>query len=264
MEKIAIIYTTFLRDELMKKTIQSICDNWNDNYVLLIGNQNKETTEIESWLWKQYYSLPDYYDTPKGKIKVLNHYKLPYDCGLSYARNYLVDKANEMGIKYCILSADSIEFTDKYDFTSCIKVLEGRRDLSIIGLGLKDRQAWEKKLTLKSDGFHISNAKDMIIREHIDFKVCDVVKNFFIAKTIALYNIKWDDELKLCEHEDFFWRLKQAHHSVYFTDSIEAQYHPDKPQTYAVMRNRLYSTFSKILKKKYNITSFGGWIKYDD
>lgn len=38
----------------------------------------------------------------------------------------------------------------------------------------------------------------------------DFVLNFFLARTEMLRSVRWDSELKICEHEEFFWRLKKA------------------------------------------------------
>lgn len=46
-----------------------------------------------------------------------------------------------------------------------------------------------------------------------DFPACravDVVANFFIAKTEKIRALRWDGDLKLGEHQDFFLRAKQA------------------------------------------------------
>lgn len=254
MEKLAIIYTTFLRDKLMYKTVQSIIDNWQDNYVLLIGDQNKLVNRP-----CMYYHDLMYHGS-------LICYNLPYDCGLSYARNYLINKAHEMGIKYVLITADSIQFTDKYNFQPIIDLLESDPKHAIVGLNLKNRQPWvyDMEIHPKHNKFVVIKPRQEVIsHNNIKYTPCDTVANYFIAKTDILKEIGWDNELKLAEHEDFFMRLKQAGYKTFYTDEIDAEYINDKPDEYKQKRNRLYSEFKYILKKKYNLDPEGSWLCYN-
>ena len=94
--KIAVIYTTFLRSQLVKETLPTIVNNTNSNCVILVGDQGKTSDNV----------LTICSNINSSKVK---YYKLPFDCGLSYARNFLVQKAYDMNINYCIITADSIE-----------------------------------------------------------------------------------------------------------------------------------------------------------
>jgi GT2 family glycosyltransferase len=216
-----------------------------DNTVLLIADQH--TTE----------SKLHYYH--RGSVE---YNGVPFDCGLSASRNFLVDRAYSLGAKFCLLSADSIAFTSKYDLQPFIDVLEANPDVGLIGFNLTNRQAWEMNMELKADGFYMTKATEKVTLNNIEFTKCDAVKNFFLARTEVLKEIRWDNELKLCEHEDFFYRLKLANYKVLFTNKIEAQYINDKPATYSTMRGRLYTEFAYKLRKKYNLKNTGSWLKY--
>lgn len=261
-EKIAIIYTTFLRDELMEKTIKSIMDNWQDNYVLLVGDQNKNTEFNNVTV-----ELKD--SGIMGDIKICR-FNLPYDCGLSYARNYLVDKAHDMGIKYCLISADSIAFNDKYDFEPIIDFIKCNCGNVVVGLKLANRQPFEYDLTIDRElgKFILDKPSRGIITSTlgntiIHYQRCDIVKNFFIAPTKYLIKYPWNNELKLCEHETFFYQLKNGV-EVYYTDKISANYIDEKSDEYKQMRNRLYTEFvAKMRKINEMADNRGGWIQYN-
>ena len=47
MNKIGIIITTFLRNELLEKSVKSVLNNWQNNWELIIVDQNK-TSQIAS------------------------------------------------------------------------------------------------------------------------------------------------------------------------------------------------------------------------
>lgn len=229
---IAIIYTTFLRDDLANKTTQSIYDYWND-YILLIGNQNKKD--------------------------MIGSFHLPFDCGLSYARNYLVQEAKKLRCDYCLVTADSIEFTDKYNFTPIIDFME-TNNVDKVGFKLDNRISWEYDMALiPGQYFELSKpSAEPIIYKGIKYQKVDICKNFFLAKTQTLLDIPWDNNLKLSEHEDHCYRLRQARCSTYVTDYISANYIDDKSPEYLKYRSRMYGEYRKLLLQKYGIKS---WVK---
>src|SRR3989304_2225085 len=231
--KIAILYTTFLRNDLAFKTIQSIQPFLNEHTILLIADQNLPERRINinpNW----HYTI---------------NYSLPFDCWLSYARNFLVDRAKDFGYDYSIISADSIQFIkDTENLTSAIKYLSENTNIGLVGFNLNDRQAWEgyidlipnlyfkiKQLNLQQD--------DCFLFEGLRFYPCEVIRNFFLAKTECLINNKWDENLKLGEHEDYFYRLKQTQWTVNYCPDISANYINEKPEEYLKYRQRMYSEF---------------------
>jgi len=255
MNKIAIIYTTFLRDNLEKQTIESILDNWNENYVLLIGEQGLRDKDTKT----------DYYNSLNNKN--IYRYILPFDYGLSASRNFLVEKANELNCKYCLLTADSIKFLQPYDLQTVIDFLEEDPRRGIVGLNLRRRICWEGDLELKEKGFYFeAPQRELIEFKNIVFQRVDICRNFFLATTKCLLDNKWDNNLKLLEHEDFFWRLKNNSvsfvkeygtdiyqpYQVFYTDYIKGEYIEDKPKEYLKYRNRMYNEFKKILEAKYS------------
>jgi len=245
--KIAIIYTTFLRNKLSLETIQSIQPYLSEKMILLIGDQNKVGQGINHK-----------YTNCKHTI----YYELPFDCGLSYGRNYLVQIAQKMGIKYCLLTADSIKFTEKYNFDPIINFLEEKEERGIVGFELLDRQYWVYNIDLIPGLFFklTKNNLKVVNNQEIQFTGCEVITNFFLAKTKCLIDNKWDNELKLAEHEDFFWRLKQTKYKVFWTNYIKAQYINQKNTEYNKYRRRLYYEFKQKLQQKYSIT---GWLQYE-
>lgn len=260
MNKIAIIYTTFLRDSLEKKTIQSILDNWNENYILLIGDQGVENKDTKN----------EFYNNLNNKN--IYRYILPFDYGLSASRNFLVEKAKELNCKYCFLTADSIKFLQPYDLQIVIDFLEEDPRRGIVGFNLEKRICWEGDLELKEKFFYLdAPQREFINFKNIIFQPVDICRNFFLAKTKCLLDNKWDNNLKLLEHEDFFWRLKNNYisfieefgtdiyqpYQVFYTKYIKGEYIEDKPKEYLKYRNRMYNEFKKKLEAKYNFIF--GW-----
>jgi len=244
MKKIAVLFTTFLRPELAQITVNSIIENTCEkpglNTIILIGDQDESLKEIH--------------------YKRLVHYKLPFDCGLSASRNFLVQKAKEMNCEYCLLTADSIKFTEMYNFNPVIDFLEKEEKRALMGFQLNSRLPWEGDLEL-IEGKHFlldTPKRPKIIFKGMTIQPVDICRNFFLAKTDALLQVQWDKELRLAEHEDWFYRFKQAGYESFYTDYIKADYIGTKDGEYGKYRGRI-GEFKRILLKKYNLKE---WIKY--
>lgn len=239
-EKIALIYTTFLRPALARETIASIVKYRPPDSMLFIGDQSRDAQILHrDWI---------------------RSYALPFDCGLSAARNLLVKKASEQGFEYCLVTADSIKFTDQtVALQSVIEFLSSRPDYGIVGFGLLNRTPWEFLLDIRDGRFLLSPASQTAEFKGISYGQCDICRNFFLAKTKALLEVGWDNELKLAEHEDFFYRFKQAGWKTFFTKQVQAEYIISKPIEYLAFRNRMYQEFRNKLMQKHRLT---GWIDF--
>jgi len=244
MSKLAIIYTTFLRDKLLSETVQSIQPQLSENCILLIGDQGYP--ERKGLVYSSSSFIFTYY------------YPLPFDCGASYARNYLIQRAKELNCDYILMTADSIKFIESYNFQPIIDFMEMDPSIAKVGFNINDRLPWEFNLDLK-DSFILSISDEKIIHNSINYAKVDLCRNFFLGKTDAFINVPFDDELKMASHEDHCWRLKLANYKTYYTDYISADYINDKPEEYKIYRNRLKGEFRQKLLKKYNINN---WITY--
>lgn len=260
--KIAICIVTFLRDKLLKETVQSILKYWQDEYTVLIVDNGHPTKEKS-----------DYFNSlDQDKVK---YFIKPYDCGLSACRNFMVDYATKNNIKYCWMSADSIQFTEKYNLKPIIEFLEEDPRRGMVECVEINAIPWAYDLELiKGECFYLKKPRrEPIIFKGIKFQPCDIIRNFFIAKTESINYTKWDEKLKLGEHEDYFYRLMNNYKSfteeygtdiyqpyqVFSCDYIKATYLKVRPDEYNLMRRRMYGEFRRILKQKYKIK---GWVKY--
>jgi hypothetical protein len=238
--KIAILITTFLRDSLLEKAVKSVLINKPSNSIILIGDQNPNHIKELNYNYS-----PDCIYVP-----------LPFDCGLSYARNELIGIANNFKCEYLVMSADSIIFNSPYDFTPYISLLESSLRVKKIGFGLKNRQPWEYNMELIEGQYFNLKKSTQYVGEYLKVDTC---KNFFIATVKSFLQVPYDNDLKLCEHEDHCWRYKLEGYETLFTDKIEADYIQDRPEEYQKYRGRLYSEFKQKLLKKYGLKK---WMIY--
>ena len=244
---VAILITTFLRDSLLFSTIQSIVNNYPKNSIVLIADQGYASEEKEKRI--KYF---------KAQIP-LEYYRIPFDSGLSFGRNFLIQKAHEKNIPYTLISADSIQFTGEYDFSPIIEFLEQNEKRGLVGFELNGSKCpWEWKIEITLNGIKLFSSTEFIEENGITYKKCDICRNIFLAKTKSLLNL-YDEEQKLCEHELAFIEYKKRGHEIYWTDNLTFKRHSPRNSTeYETYRKRL-GDFQKSMRQKLGISS---WVIY--
>jgi len=254
MKKIGIIITTFMRDKLFFKSVQSILDNLQDNFQIIIVDQGNSSQQKF-----------DFITTLHSPTNV-NYFRVPFDCGLSYARNYGVERAKDKKCYFCLISADSIIFNNSIkNINKLFYLFEDNIKLGKIGFKLLNRIGWEGWLSIipnKSFKIKFINKNKFSINNKLQAKVipCNICKNFYLATVDSLLNIPYDNKLKLMEHEDHSIRYAKQYETLW-TDLISATYIDFKPTKYKQYRQRMYREFMKILLSKYNLKQ---WIAYED
>lgn len=253
--KLAILYTTYLRPELEEITIKSILENMDLEYMhLFVGNQSYE-------LSKSYYEILKNSQYANN----IHLYSLPDDIGLSASRNFLVERIHEFNINHTLLMADSIKIIEPLNKLYPLIDLMKNGWIDLIGLNLKNRFNWTRNIILDNELksyilLPIDKNEFKVYDEiyNIGLQKCEIVCNFFLARTNLLYNLKWDSDLKLAEHEIFFYNLKQNKKQVYWTNYYSGEYIKYSNPEYAIKRNRMYHEFKDVLLKKYNLNQW--WI----
>ena len=227
---IAILITTFLRDNLLYKTIQSIVQNHTNNCIVLIADQGYSSYEKENEISYCKSQIP------------LEYYRLPFDCGLSYARNFLIKKASDMNIPYILLSSDSIQFTQLYDFESIIKFLNQDSQRGLCGFKLQKSK------------IDICNSKDFIADNNIQYIECNITNNIFLAKTKTLLDL-YDNEMKLYVDELAFLEYKKRGYKIFYTDYIQfKKINTNNSKEYKIYNSRL-KDYQQLFEVKLGISN---------
>jgi len=239
MPKIIVLITTFLRDNLLYKTLQSIIDNYPNNSIVLIADQGYHSEEKDITI--------DYY---KSQIP-LEYYYIPFDSGLGAGRNYLVNKAKELNIPYILISADNIQFTQPYNFQPIIEFLESDINNGIVAFDINYK--WMYDLEINNKRFYLKKANHSIEYKDIKLQQYDLVPNFFLCKTQVLIDNPWNDEFNHCDsHIPFFWDLKNnTQYKVYWTNYISAKRQDVKNEEYKTYRDRCLSKESRKIVQAY-------------
>lgn len=222
---IAVLMTTFLRDDIMKKVIPSYLQYPVKLYLLDQGNQTQEKEIFYNELRKQ------------GHYIAYSN----FDVGLSHARNILLDQIKDE--EYILLTEDDIELT-----TNPYSLLQefSNNNLGILGGMLKyennKEQHYEYELELKNNKLYYKKSNNI-----------DIVLNFYLAKRRVFEDIRYDNELKLVEHTDFALRLKQLNKwKVGYSKKLTGIHHKVRNEEYSKYR---YDTVKYIEKfnQKWNI-----------
>jgi len=244
MVKIGIIITAFERKELLTKCLDSLNKFKPSNCEIIVVDQSKEYNG--DW------------------ICGCRYYKVPFDSGLSYCRNYGVQKAKELGCDYVLIGSDSFLFNESIQKIDKIVDLLKSSNHSFCGFELINTICgWEAKMKLiENQAFEldfIDKKEPHQIINNIPFWNVDICRNFFLAKIDILLNVKWDENLKLREHEDEFMRIKQLGYKGLWTNYIIAEKMTDRPNEYKQLRDKNIREGLIYLQKKWNINK---WVKY--
>lgn len=147
----------------------------------------------------------------------IQYFKLPYDSGISYGRNYLVERVNT---PYCVLLDDDFFFIPNTRLDILLDIVKhkgfdlvaGIYDGPHFGPGYGIIELTDKNLTIK-----MGASPRMMLN---GLPVYDMANNFFLAKTETLRDVPWDNRFKIYgEHTDFFYRYSSKY-KVTFTDEV--------------------------------------------
>jgi glycosyltransferase involved in cell wall biosynthesis len=246
-ESIAVIMPVFKRDDLLAKTVETYKRFMPKDWLLIIGDQDPTETKLHQ------YSAPNIY-----------YCGLPFDCGVSFARNRLIEEAQDLGFEYGLLSADSIPLTKTPDLTPYIEFLKMDPNNGIIGFptsdNLKKEDLWNANLSINEEGIHLWPANEYTEFNGIKYKKCQIVSNFFLFKLQVFIDCPYPEEFKMGEHELGFLNIMQKTlYKVFWTNYRFADYQNVRPSDYKQYRDRLYSIYIPLLKQQLKIRN---WILY--
>ena len=260
MKDITIIVKTSERFKCLDKFLKSVFKYYPDIKVLIADDSmnNYKKAIVEKY----------------GKYNI-EYYVLDYDVGVSFGRNFLLNKTTT---PYFLLCDDDFVFDKQSNLEATLKILQ-KNNLDIIGgyvrnykiiTTLKDKiiLLGQKVLKYELPTNYIGSfdVKDNVFtaeyRLH-DFPVyeqTDIVVNFFIAKTSSVKKMGgWDKKFKIQDHTEFFYRAKLNKLKVAFTNSFSVKHMPIRIGEYKNIRER---DFTATFMKKYNFEKMV--LKYDE
>jgi hypothetical protein len=145
----------------------------------------------------------------------LTYLRLPFNIGLSATRNRIVDQVQT---PYFWLLDDDYEFTADTDCGRFLDVLDANLKIGVVGGAVVENTkrgveigTWAQQLVLERG---VLNGKpvrrDIQFAGQTQFYLADTANNFALFRREMLADHRWTEPLKLREHADYYWRVKQA------------------------------------------------------
>jgi len=222
MKDLTAIITTFNRPKSLLKLIKSIRKYYNDLPIIVVDNGNHANKKI--------------------KVKGVSYYKVPFDAGLSYSRNFAISKVKT---DYIVLLDDDFEFVAKTRIDNLLKIAKDN-DFDIVG-GSVEGLSYNGILELDGNILRYIKGDRGTIN---DYPLYDMVLNFFVGKVKSIKkNDCWDEELKLGEHTDFFLRAKEHNLKITFEPSVSVKHNHDRGEEYSKFRSRANHYVQMFMRK---------------
>ncbi|MCI0335817.1 MAG: glycosyltransferase [Planctomycetes bacterium] len=173
----------------------------------------------------------------------VDYLRLAEDVGLSAGRNALL---RHIRTPYFLLLDDDLEFS-RHTRIDCLLDLVASGVVDIAG---GDYHRCKRKFLFtrrRWQPFHgIFRFQDGDLRLVLatlasfpNYQLCDVVHNFFVARTEEILGLGgWDEELKLNEHVEFFVRVHRRGMRVAYCADVIARHWMERSADYTPYRDR--------------------------
>lgn len=250
--KLGIVIKTFMRENPIQELVKSIAERIHVPYRLYIADDSGEIGVKKERLYKELES--------QGHCIL----RLPYDVGISAGRNAAIDALEDEN--FVMVMDDDLFITENTDITVPLKLLHLMPDKMICGGFTNSRYPCWNRLVIDKDHllhvFHVPepNEEWKEVESDINGPACrylpvDEVTNFFVARRELFDTARWDPDLKLCEHGEFFIRLMKTQPDIVVASPDFTCDEPTYPKTpeYTKMRVRSGSVFQPIMYKKHGL-----------
>lgn len=222
-----------------------------------------KTFERPHCVTRLYYSIRKLYpdiaiiiaDDSKSPLQKLGDARilsLPYNSGLSFGRNALL---NQVNTKYFLLLDDDFVFTKNSDLTVPFKILE-TTDFDVVGIELLDF-GWKRRIyrgSYEKAGSILWQLQAQPHGFHKGYPVYHFILNCFMAKTEAIKSSPWDEAIKIGhEHDDFFLRLKEKNILITHTNAITIDHYSEMSGNYRKIREQT-DCYKKIFLTKHKLS----------
>lgn len=253
--KIAIGIKTFMREETLFKTIDSIEKHFPYAYRLYIADDSGVNISDEKEYFYQRLEI-------KGHIVI----RLPFNSGISIGRNEIIKRVKE---KYVLIMDDDILLTDSESIEKMKKVLDSADDIGLCAgmIYLENGDCfggyvYSRGLMLEIDRgvlYRNSSRGKLAKMDGMLFNYADQVVNFFLAKRAVFESVSWDNRIKVeYEHIDFFLNLKRTkwkavvcldtksiHSHQFSLDPIYTRHRLSAPQQYFYSKHGIERIINK-------------------
>jgi GT2 family glycosyltransferase len=224
LPKVDICIKTFIRQRCLRRLVSSISEYY-PGAPVNIADDSKIDDETRAY----YAGLEQ-----RGDRVLL----LPYNVGISAGRNALVDITSR---PYLLFLDDDVVFFDETRIRDMVDVLDADPSIGVAGGSLIDNGTdllpYEHNVRLKDRVLHYYpvGPESTVIGGH-PCRWADVVHNFCLVRRQVFDSTRWDEELKMAEHTDFFLRLKAAGWKAVHVGGVSVGHFRESPEGYENFR----------------------------
>jgi hypothetical protein len=182
-------------------------------------------------------------------------HRLPFDCGISAARNHLVESTTS---EYKLCLDDDFLFTGDTDIDAFVRILDAHPDAGVVGGAVtRNGRVRHTSSRLKRSGGFLEQMEISGPFENrcgVRLEQTDFVPLFALMRESLFDHLRWDEDLKTAgAHLDFFLSMRDTPLTALYTPDVTIDHPPiDADPTYAQLRHRV--EFRKLLMKKHGLT----------
>jgi len=230
MKNITIIIKTFIRPDCCICLVESIIKKY-PKISIIVADDGDESPDLSSY----------------SNVKYM---KMPFDSGVSAGRNLLMDNVKT---KYYLSVDDDMVFTESTNLEIPYKILEENCEIDMVG-GNVNNIIYHGLLEKVDDVMNFYKKK---VKKYINnYPIYDIILQFYLVRTDKIVKIKYDPELKIVDHMEFFWRAKNSLNITYIGDKYDFKIinkSDNKYKRYKGFRGR--EIFLKLAQEKMGIKS---------
>ncbi len=179
---LTIVIKTFERPYAVKRLVRSIQRRY-DQANILVVNDSKNPARLDG----------------------VENLIMPYDTGISAGRNAALDRIQT---RYLLLLDDDFVFSRRQKLGYLISQMKEHDSIDILGGRCIDLPFYIlhgfQDIPVPSPAEPKTPLNRMLGKN----RVVDKVQNYFIARTEALSRVRWNNDLKIMEHTEFFTRAR--------------------------------------------------------
>ncbi len=207
---LTIVIKTFERPYAVRRLVRSIQRRYRQARILVV-NDSKNPSKLDG----------------------VENLIMPYDTGISAGRNAALDRIRT---RYLLLLDDDFVFSRRQRLGTLISRMEEHDEIDILGGRTIDLPFYIIHDFQDIPVPSTAEPKTPLNRMLGDNRVVDKVQNYFIARTESIRRVRWNDDLKVMEHTEFFTRARGRITTAYRDDMLVL--HAKTPFDIAYHRHR--------------------------
>lgn len=192
--EVTIGISAFLRPDKVEQQVASIRARYPATRILVVDNGDRPA------------------DVARYRAETVT---IPFDAGLAACRN---EMARRLETPYLFICDDDYVWTDETDLGKLLSVLDDCPAAGVCAGSLVERSPrgdvnrhWGQRLVRCGDEIESRPlpAAYRATRDGVRYRLTDTVMNFALFRRELALSVPWEERLKIHEHIEFYWRLKQ-------------------------------------------------------